>query len=378
MSKPSLPKEPLLTRFLCFTQRNLLWLLLSTYGLGALWPSVGLRLRAVHVATVPWPGQPTPLSLPMLMLGFLLVVAGLGTKTEELRAVVRKPRMVLAGLGANALYPILFAALAAFALRRWDNADEAQSVLVGLALIGSMPIAGSSTAWSQNAGGNVALSLGLVLGSTLLSPLLTPLGLHAVGRLASGDYAEDLHELASQGSGAFVMLAVVVPSAIGLALKRVLGPARTARVLPALKLMSLANLLLLNYSNAADALPQALSSPDWDFLGLVVAVTGLMCAGAFATGWVLPRALGSARGDRTALMFALGMNNNGTGLVLASALLGDHPRVLLPLIFYNLLQQIAAAFVDHAEGRRRRGEPVTARAEGPVLLAAEHGAATSS
>ncbi len=52
----------------------------------------------------------------------------------------------------------------------WHNPDEVQNILVGLALVASMPIAGSSTAWSQNADGDMALSLGLVLGSTLLSP----------------------------------------------------------------------------------------------------------------------------------------------------------------------------------------------------------------
>jgi BASS family bile acid:Na+ symporter len=350
---------------LAFTQRNLLWLLLATDGVGALCPAIGVRFRGVHVATVPWPGQPTPISLPMLMLGFLLVVAGLGTNTEELRAVVRRPALVLAGLGANAVYPILFAVAVAIALRGWANADETQSVLVGLALIGAMPIAGSSTAWSQNSGGNIALSLGLVLGSTLLSPWLTPLGLHAIGRVTTGDYSEDLHELASQGSSAFVMLAVVFPSLLGLALRRVLGPARTSRILPALKLCNLVNLLVLNYTNAADALPQTIASPDWDFLTLVLVVTGLMCAGAFATGWLVPRALGKGRADQTALMFGLGMNNNGTGLVLASAALADHPRVLLPLIFYNLVQQIAAGFVDYAE--RRRGEVQRASVAGGAV-----------
>jgi bile acid:Na+ symporter, BASS family len=45
-------------------------------------------------------------------------------------------------------------------------------------------------------------------------------------------------------------------------------------------------------------------------------------------------------------MFGLGMNNNGTGLVLAAANLSDHPAVLLPIIFYTLVQQIIAALVD--------------------------------
>jgi BASS family bile acid:Na+ symporter len=56
----------------------------------------------------------------------------------------------------------------------WHSNGEVQNILVGLALVASMPIAGSSTAWSQNASGDVTLSFGLVLGSTLLSPLTTP------------------------------------------------------------------------------------------------------------------------------------------------------------------------------------------------------------
>jgi bile acid:Na+ symporter, BASS family len=45
-------------------------------------------------------------------------------------------------------------------------------------------------------------------------------------------------------------------------------------------------------------------------------------------------------------MFGLGMNNNGTGLALASMTLAAHPRVMLPIIFYNLAQHLVAGGVD--------------------------------
>lgn len=45
-------------------------------------------------------------------------------------------------------------------------------------------------------------------------------------------------------------------------------------------------------------------------------------------------------------MFGLGMNNNGTGLVLASLALGSRPMVMLPIIMYNLMQHLAAGSVD--------------------------------
>jgi predicted Na+-dependent transporter len=40
------------------------------------------------------------------------------------------------------------------------------------------------------------------------------------------------------------------------------------------------------------------------------------------------------------------MRNTGTGLVLATSELSAHPPVLLPLIFYTLMQQVIAAVID--------------------------------
>jgi BASS family bile acid:Na+ symporter len=214
-----------------------------------------------------------------------------------------------------------------------------------------MPIAGSSTAWAQNAEGDMALSLGLVTASTLLSPLATPVALRAVGFLAQGDYAEDLDELAAHGTGMFLLVCVLVPSLLGITLRLILGERRTAAIRPWLKALNSINLLVLCYSNAAAALPQAVSQPDWDFLIAIVAVTGSLCLIAFGSGWALGRLLDVDGPARTSLMFGLGMNNNGTGLVLASIALADHPRVLLPVIAYNLVQQVVAAAVGSFRGR---------------------------
>lgn len=67
------------------------------------------------------------------------------------------------------LVPLLFIIAIDLPMRFWHNAEEVQQILVGLALVASMPIAGSSTAWAQNANGNLALSLGLVLLTTCWS-----------------------------------------------------------------------------------------------------------------------------------------------------------------------------------------------------------------
>ena len=39
------------------------------------------------------------------------------------------------------------------------------------------------------------------------------------------------------------------------------------------------------------------------------------------------------------------MNNTGGGLVVASVALADHPQAMLPIIFYNLAQNLVASVV---------------------------------
>jgi BASS family bile acid:Na+ symporter len=332
---------------------HFIWLLLGSYAAAALWPALGLMVRDVSFGSVALLGERTTVSLPVLMLASLLFNAGLGVQTSQLRKLARRPAMLLAGLAANLLIPIAFIFGVTRAMGPWHNPDEVQQILIGLALVASMPIAGSSTAWSQNADGNLALSLGLVLGSTLLSPLTTPLALHAVGLMARGDYAAILHDLADSGTGTFLAVGVILPSLGGIAARLALGERRAGAIKPRLRLVNSAILLLLNYSNASLSLPQAIARPDADFLVVTVGIVLGSCLVAFASGWGIARVLDATPDQRTSLMFGLGMNNNGTGLVLASMVLADHPRVMLPIIVYNLVQHLVAAAADRVIRRGR-------------------------
>ncbi|MBV8318540.1 MAG: bile acid:sodium symporter [Planctomycetaceae bacterium] len=336
-----------------FLHKNLLWLLLGSYAVAAAWPGPGLKARNVSVGRVAFFHEQVNLTLPVLTLAALLLNAGLGVRVSQLRGLARRPAALLSGLAANLLIPIAYILGVSLAMDAWHNPDEVQNILVGLALIASMPIAGSSTAWSQNADGDLALSLGLVLGSTLLSPLTTPLALYAVGFMARGDYAEDLHELAAGGAGAFLALGVILPSFLGIALRSAVGERRIAAAKPALRPINTGVLLFLNYSNASAALPQAIARPDPDFLAATLAIVVGLCALMFAAGWALARSVRAGRERRVSLMFGLGMNNNGSGLVMASLALADHPRVLLPIIFYNLVQHLVAGAADRILERGR-------------------------
>jgi BASS family bile acid:Na+ symporter len=344
---------PFFAKLLHFFHARFIWLLIGSYIVAAFFPKLGLSVRSMSWGTI---------SLPMLMLGFLLFNAGMGVELSALKKLRSDPLPLALGLLANLLIPIAYIGVVMLTMRFWHNPDEVQNILVGLALVASMPIAGSSTAWSQNANGNLALSLGLVLCSTFLSPLTTPIALHSVGLMTTGDYSEDLHELAGSGTGSFLLISVIAPSILGIVCHHLLGKQRIATAKPYLKLANYGVLLFLNYANASVSLPQAIAVPDPDFLAVILAVTLLLCVVAFFAGWVIARLRNSDQSDQIALMFGLGMNNNGTGLVLASMALADHPRVLLPIIFYNLVQHLVAGTVGHLMFYRRSEDSLLEKA----------------
>ena len=328
--------------------------------LGALVPRVGVLLRRTSIGSVTWFGnKPVGLVVPTLLLALMLFNAGLGVRTEDIASMLKRPKLLLVGLAANAVLPIVFIGIAAFLLRSWADADETQNLLVGLALIGAMPVAGGSTVCAQNADGDVPLFVGLVLGTTLLSPFTIPLALRAVALMTHGDYSDDFGEMAREGSGTFAVVSVVIPCALGVLVRQVVGSARLAHALPWIKLANLANILLLSYSNASGALTEVIAHPDADLLVIVFCVTGAMCAASFAVGDSIARRLRAEAPQVTTMTFGVGMFNSSASSVLAATSLSDHPLVLLPILAYSLLQKIVAGAVDGVLGRRRERQAGT-------------------
>lgn len=331
---------------------HFIWIIVGSYFVAALAPDFGVWLHNAKPFAVLSPKMEGA-TLPLIMLAMVLFNAGLGVKTQELSQLQHKPMLLAGGLFGNFFTPLSFIIVLSFTMKLWHNPEEVQQILVGLALIASMPIAGASTAWTQNTNGNLALCLGLVLLTTLLSPLITPAVLNAVGFVTEGDYSEDLHELASGGIASFLGTWVVLPSVLGIVAQWLIGEQKLSEFKSYTKLVNYIVLLLLNYSNASLSLPKAVANPDLDFLLVMLLITIAMCLAAFVTGFMLSTKLKGDRSATIALMFGLGMNNNGMGLVLASVALADHPEVMLPIIFYNLVQHLIASIVDYTMIQKR-------------------------
>jgi bile acid:Na+ symporter, BASS family len=189
--------------------------------------------------------------------------------------------------------------------------------------------------------------------STFLSPFTTPFTFKLLERLTFEEYTDALFDLGTHGTG--FLFWVLIPILAGIVGRRLIGDERYESAKPMLKLLTLANLLLLNYTNAAVSLPQMVAEPAWHFLALSLVIVVLLCLFAFASGWLVAAIFKFRRSQRIALMFGLGMSNNGTGLVLASMVLVEFPEAMLPLIFYTLAQNLVAGCVDFYLNRKSRG-----------------------
>lgn len=356
-ARPPVP----LDRLARAADRSFLLLLLAAYALAVVAPAAGVWLCGRPLGAVAVGGAAVRVTPPVLLLAVLLWNAGLGTPAGQVRHLVRRPWVLAAGLAANLLAPVLFVACLAGVLRAWADPGDLGALLVGLGVVAAMPIAGSATAWSKKADGDTALSLGLVLGSTLLGPVTTPAVLYAVSLVLTGDDAAALRDLAGGGGGAFLLLAVLLPTAAGLLTRR-LAPGLPDRHAPALKLLNAGVLLVLVYAGASAALDATLGQASPDFLAAILGVAVSFCGVAFAAGWLVGRLTGATPGERTALLFGLGLSNNGSGLALAATALAGRPQALLLIAGYNLVQHLVAGGVDAARSRRPAagGEPAPA------------------
>src|SRR5262249_43808827 len=97
----------MLSRLSRSLQRRILWLLLATYVLAAIWPAPGLWLGAATLGQISFSGEALRITMPALMLAFLLFNAGLAVRLDELHGLLHRPLPLAIGLLSNLTLPIL-------------------------------------------------------------------------------------------------------------------------------------------------------------------------------------------------------------------------------------------------------------------------------
>jgi BASS family bile acid:Na+ symporter len=334
--------------------------LLGAYAMAAVWTTPGLAMRRWDWSTATF--ADVPLSLPLLLLAVMLFSAALLTDVSQIRLVSRHPIVLGIALVAVWIGPGLLVLAADRVIPSSIDGQSTAGLLVGLALVATMPVANSSVGWTQNAGGNLGLGLSLVVLSILLCPWVTPNLLRLWGMSLSPGEQLDCAEVVTKFSGLFFIIWVILPTAAGLACRYLLGPAQVAWMSSKFIVASAAALLLLNYINSALALPHVRESSTGLLLttaalAIALSVVGLALGGALA--WISR----VKPGTRAALMFGLSMKHTGLALVLAGAVLADQPLAILMIVLATLVQHLMAGVAQWWMERKgpRLESPVPSR-----------------
>ena len=335
-----------LKKFYKIIHHNILLLVICSYILATITPATGYWIKNYSFGSIKIHENLINFTLPAIMLAVLLFNAGLCIKLHDLRSISKYNKALFIGIIGNTIIPLVYLIMLSFIFRYLNDQAKAHDILVGVAVVASMPIAGSSTAWSKTSGGNLALSLGLVLLTTVISPLVTPVTLHAVGYQIYGGYSEELHNLAGGTVISFLIAWVIIPSIFGVIIRIFINQTLYLLIDPYLNLINIGMLILIIYSNASVYLPELISKPDIQFILLALLSTSTLCIFMFFAGFQISKLFSLPPSEAASLTFGLGMNNNGSSLVLASTGLYSHPRVMLPIILYILVQHICAAYID--------------------------------
>lgn len=284
--------------------------------------AIAWKFPALFAWTVPH----TSAFLAVIMFGM-----GLTIETEEFRAVLSRPKALLAGCAAQfTVMPVLAFALAKlFAL----PADLA----LGVILVGCAPGGTASNVITYLARGDVPLSVGMTVVSTLIAPLMTPLLVY----LLAGSWVE----VSFAAMVLSVMKIVLLPVVAGLVLRRVAWGA-VRGVVDFCPLVSVVGIVLIVGGILAVNAEKIAGS------GLLVLLLVFLHNGAgLLLGFGIASALGLSRAGTTAVSIEVGMQNSGLAVALATVNFAANPLATLPGALFSAWQNISGALFA---GWRRR------------------------
>ena len=203
----------------------------------------------------------------------------------------------------------------------------------GILLFGLLPIAISSVVWTSITKGNVSLTLSVLLLDTVLTPVMLPLSILV---LTGANI-----EIDTFGMMQSLLFMVVIPSLLGMSLnqfsKGEFGQKWSGRLAPFAKILLL-TVILINGGNIRQYFPPI----NLGLLGIMVSVAFLSVLG-YLISWLLAKVLKLDEPNIKAVIFAGGMRNMSTGVVIAVAYFP--PAAAIPIVTGIFFQQIVCATI---------------------------------
>ncbi|QDT65533.1 Sodium Bile acid symporter family protein [Calycomorphotria hydatis] len=325
----------------------ILLLLIAAYFTAYFQPAAGLWLRAEAVAEM------GPIQIRyggvLLLLGFLLFSLGLKASIPRIEAAGKALAMFT---GIRIVMLLILPLIALFFLAA-GTSDL--SILAALGIILTVPAAGSASGWIFQSRADPGIGSVLIAVTTLLCPIVTPFAISLAVSIMPLEVGPQWSSFAGEFGGESTLFWVCIPMLAGMGLHQLLGSERTEYLSVQLRTATVAALILLNYANAAQALPKFVDSAG---LITILSVCGFAALQTTFLMWG-PLFIGPAFRINTeqshSIGLCAGMSNTGLALTVASIALPDAVVLQTTLIAYTLCQHISAAVYSNYWKRRSRG-----------------------
>jgi len=261
------------------------------------------------------------------LFAFLTLTSALSISVNDIGKTLRKPLFLLVFfLCANLILPFI-----AWGASKLCFPSE-RDLQTGYMLLKATPSAVVGSVWSSIYGGNLAISLTILLIDTVLAPLLVPFTMRIfTGKAVMMNTSSMMLSLLSM---------VVIPSVIGVAINQITKGKVNKNVAPCLKPFSKIGLLfviMINTSQVSDAL---IKDASWRYVPIVLLCVALASAG-FPIVYHFCKLFRFSHEDAISVTFAASLRNISAALVLAI----DYfpPMSALPVILGIVSQQAVCA-----------------------------------
>lgn len=261
------------------------------------------------------------------LFGYITFIMGLDCNVRQIVNTLRQALpMLLLILLAHGMAPWLAYELGSLLF----GADS--PYVIGLVLFTVIPLGVSSVLWVSMSGGNVPLTLSLIVIDSMLSPIIVPWLIDL--------YFGSLIVFDTWGVMLDLLLIIVIPTLLGVAVNELTKGTAKPRYGPALLPVSKVAFALVVLINAAVIAPSVMLFKS-DLLLLLPAAM-LLIASGYVLGWLCAKPFKSA-GLAEALSYSGGMRNISLGLVIGVAYF--EPKAAVPVVLTIMLQQPTATLV---------------------------------
>ena len=309
-------------------------------------PELGVYASKTVLKSVTLPdGAVLKINFNIVVIQIILLNVSMCVKRSELLKAKSYILLIAGFIVLDILLGAFLAGLTRYILPIFLDFYVVQQIIVGIAIIAICPSAATSAAWSQVSGGNISLSLGMILSSTLLSPFISPFIFKNFTYFTQGEVQSRLLEVSQTGTSYFMTYVVAIPCLLGL-IGHFIFEKKVLKFEEFFKLFNFTGLTVLMYTLNSTVLPDI-------FLGnmkFIMIIFLILCACVLNISWymggkTLSQVFRTEKKEKISLVIGMGVKNVTAGLVLANYSFPDYKVAFFIIMAYGLCELYLASRV---------------------------------